>query len=73
MIGDKGGKLDEFRAKDIRKFLVWLGSALPEHTSHSDRLGISRELLDSVKDSIEMFGKSLGVGSRSRGELIRLL
>ena len=69
-IGDKGGLLDQYRdsgkytAKTLQiylssKFLKWLASSLTQPSGHRERLGITWDDIQSVRDFLDMFKKTL--------------
>ena len=71
-IGDKGGLLDQYRENgkytaktwhiylaSIGKFLKWLASSLSQPSGHRERFGITRDDIQSVRDSLDMFKKTL--------------
>ena len=71
-MGDKDGLLDQYRdsgkytAKtlgiylaSVGKFLKWLASSLTQPSGHRDRLGVSHDEIQGVRDSLDMFKKTL--------------
>ena len=69
---DRGGLLDQYRdygkytAKTVQiylarvgEFLKWLASSLTQPSGHRDRLWISRDDIQSVRDSLDMVKKTL--------------